>query len=83
MRGRFRGLGRPLTREPCMPHYRISFAKEILGVPFPIGSVEVGRARSADRARRAGELRFARQYGLGDWRERADRADVEPTGERP
>ncbi|WP_430912770.1 hypothetical protein [Methylobacterium sp. sgz302541] len=66
-----------------MSHYRISFAKEILGVPFPVGAVEIGRARSADRARRAGELRFARQRGLGDWRERADRADVEATDARP
>jgi len=66
-----------------MSHYRISFAKEILGVPFPVGSVEVSRARSADRARRAGELRFARQHGLGDWRERADRAEVETMDGRP
>lgn len=60
-----------------MPQYRIHFAKEILGVPFMVGSVEVSRARSADRARKAGEIRFARQHGLGDWRERADRAEVE------
>lgn len=66
-----------------MPNYRISFAKEILGVPFPVGSVEISRARSVDRARRAGELRFARQHGLVDWRERADRAEIEAADIRP
>lgn len=59
-----------------MPNYRVDFAKQILGLPFTIGSVEIQRARDPDRARRAAELRFARQYGLGDWRERADSAVV-------
>lgn len=59
-----------------MPNYRIEFAKEILGVPFPVGSVEIARARDATRALRAAELRFARQHGLLDWRERADTADI-------
>ncbi|GBU16749.1 MULTISPECIES: hypothetical protein [Methylobacterium] len=63
-----------------MSTYRISFAKEILGVPFTVGSVEIARARSAERARRAAELRFARQHGLHDWRERADRAEVAAAG---
>ncbi|GJD33126.1 hypothetical protein [Methylobacterium aerolatum] len=57
-----------------MPNYRIDFAKEILGVPFTIGSVEIQRARDPVRARRAAELRFARQHGVSDWRERADLA---------
>lgn len=64
------------SREYGMSNYRIDFAKEILGVPFTIGSVEIVRARDPERARRAAELRFARQHGLGDWRERADLATV-------
>ncbi|GJE59812.1 hypothetical protein [Methylobacterium trifolii] len=64
-----------------MPNYRVDFAKDILGVPFTVGSVEIQRARDPDRARRAAELRFARQYGLGDWRERADRAVVAGLGD--
>lgn len=63
-----------------MTHYRVLFAKEILGVPFPVGSVDITRARDPERALRAAELRFARQHGVEDWRERADRADVEGTG---
>ena len=59
-----------------MPNYRIHFAKQILGVPFTVGSVEIARARDSSRALRAAELRFARQHGLVDWRERADTADI-------
>ncbi len=59
-----------------MANYRIDFSKEILGVPFTIGVVEIHRARAPERALRAAELRFARQHGLGDWRERADRAVI-------
>lgn len=59
-----------------MPNYRVDFAKEILGVPFTVGSVEIQRARDPERARRAAELRFARQHGVEDWRERADLAKV-------
>ncbi|MCE4222235.1 hypothetical protein HCU64_00590 [Methylobacterium sp. C25] len=59
-----------------MANYRIHFAKEILGVPFTIGSVEIARARDPIRALRAAEIRFARQHGLLDWRERADTADI-------
>ncbi len=60
-----------------MTQYRVLFAKEILGVPFHVGAVDVARARGPERALRAAELRFARQHGVEDWRERADRADVE------
>ena len=59
-----------------MSNYHVHFSKEILGVPFAVGSVEIARARDATRALRAAELRFARQRGLMDWRERADVADV-------
>ena len=64
-----------------MPNYRVDFEKQIFGLPFTIGSVEIHRARDPDRARRAAELKFARQYGLGDWRERADSAVVAQAGD--
>ncbi len=50
------------------------FRQGDLRVPFTVGSVEISRARDPERARRAAELRFARQHGVGDWRERADLA---------
>lgn len=64
-----------------MSHYRIHFAKEILGVPFTVGSVEIANARDPGRALRAAEIRFARQHGVIDWRERADVADVAEASE--
>ena len=48
----------------------------MLGVRFPIAPVEVRRTRTADRARRAAELRFSRHYGV-DWRMRANVEEVE------
>ncbi|KQP61776.1 hypothetical protein ASG40_00285 [Methylobacterium sp. Leaf399] len=60
-----------------MPSYRVAFAREIMGVPFTIGSVEIARARDAGRALRAAEIRFARQHGIDDWRLRADCARIE------
>lgn len=57
-----------------MSSYRIQFAKEIFGVPFTVGHVDISRARDAGRALRAAEIRFARNHGVTDWRERADRA---------
>ena len=66
-----------------MANYRIDFSKEILGVPFTVGSVEIQRARAPDRALRAAELRFARHHGVGDWRERADRAVIADEAARP
>jgi hypothetical protein len=56
--------------------YRVTFAKEVMGVCFPIASVEVRRVRTADRALRAAELRFSRRFGL-DWRMRANVEEVE------
>lgn len=64
-----------------MPYYRIHFAKEILGLPFTVGSVDIARARNPDRARRAAELRFARHHGIEDWRERADRTEIEASSD--
>ncbi|KQT45568.1 hypothetical protein ASG52_15585 [Methylobacterium sp. Leaf456] len=55
-----------------MSSYRIQFAKEIFGVPFTVGHVDISRARDAGRALRAAEIRFARNHGVTDWRERAD-----------
>lgn len=60
-----------------MSQYRILFAKQILGVPFTVGTVDITRARDPDRAVRAAALRFARQHGVEDWRERADVAELE------
>jgi hypothetical protein len=56
--------------------FRVTFAKKVLGLRFPIASVEVRRARNPDRALRAAELRFSRRYGL-DWRMRADVEEIE------
>lgn len=60
-----------------MSQYRILFAKQILGVPFTVGTVDITRARDPERAVRAAALRFARQHGVEDWRERADVAELE------
>ena len=56
--------------------FRVTFAKELMGMRFLIASVEVQRARDPERARRAAELRFSRRYGL-DWRMRANVEEVE------
>ncbi|TGE02560.1 hypothetical protein [Methylobacterium nonmethylotrophicum] len=60
-----------------MSQYRVLFAKQILGVPFTVGTVEITRARDPERAVRAAALRFARQHGVEDWRERADVAALD------
>ena len=54
----------------------MTFAKEMLGVRFPTAFMEVRRARDADRALRAAELKFSRHYGM-DCRVRADVEEVE------
>ena len=60
-----------------MATFRVIFSRLLLGVPFPIASIDVRRARDAERAIRAAELRFIRRIGLVDWRERADTVEVE------
>jgi hypothetical protein len=60
----------------ALARFRVTFAKELLGLRFPIASVEVRHARDADRALRAAELKFSRHYGI-DWRMRADVREVE------
>ena len=59
-----------------MARFRVTFAKELTGLLFPIASIEVRCARDANRARRAAELKFSRRYGM-DWRMRADVEEVE------
>jgi DNA-binding NtrC family response regulator len=66
----------PRRRLETMACFRVTFAKEVMGLQFPIASVEVRHARDADRARRAAELKFSRRYGQ-DWRMRADVEEVE------
>src|SRR4051794_8632396 len=56
--------------------YRVTFAKEVMGLQFPVASVEVRYARNPERARQAAELRFSRRFGL-DWRMRANVEEVE------
>jgi hypothetical protein len=57
--------------------FRVIFSRVLLGVPFPVASIDVRRARDPERAVRAAELRFIRRIGLEDWRERADTVEVE------
>lgn len=55
---------------------RVNFCRDIMGVPFEVGSIEIRRARDISRARRAAELKFARRRGVPDWRTCADVAEV-------
>ena len=54
-----------------LARFRVTFAKELMGLRFPIASVEVRHARDADRALRVAELKFSRHYGM-DWHMRAE-----------
>ena len=60
-----------------MAGFRVVFSRVLLGVPFPVALIDVRRARDANRAVRAAELRLIRRMGLEDWRERADTVEVE------
>ena len=57
--------------------YKVSFSKEIFGVPFLVALIEIRLARNIERALRAAELRFERHHALADWRLRADMTMVE------
>jgi hypothetical protein len=57
--------------------YRVTFLKEILGVPFPVASITVRYARSIERAQRAAELRLLRRRHVDDWRMCADALEIE------
>jgi hypothetical protein len=60
-----------------MSAFRVTFSKDILGLHFPVASINVRHARSLERALRAAEIKFTRLYGE-DWRVRADAVAVEP-----
>src|SRR4051794_19709019 len=66
----------PHHRIGALARFRVTFAKELMDLRFPIASVEVRHARDVDRALRVAELKFSRHYGI-DWRMRADVRDVE------
>jgi hypothetical protein len=57
--------------------YDVIFSKVFWGVPFRIAAIKVRHARSASRALEAATLRFSRRAGIEDWRQLADRAEVE------
>lgn len=61
-----------------MVGFRVTFSRVLLGVQFPITSIDVRRARDVGRALRAAELRFLRRSGLEDWHYRADIVEIEP-----
>ena len=60
-----------------MPTYRVTFSRNIMGVPFQIASMPVLHARTPERARRAAELRLMRRRQIEDWRLCADTLKVE------
>ena len=60
-----------------MPMYRVTFSKELFGLPFPVAEISVIEAQNEDRASRAATLRFMRRHGIADWRVRADRIEIE------
>jgi hypothetical protein len=65
-----------------MPPYRITFLRDLMGVPFPIASVTVHNARTPERARRAAELKLMRRRQIEDWRMCADALDVKAAAKR-
>jgi hypothetical protein len=71
---------RSLEREGGVAAFRVSFSRILMGVGFPVASIQIRHARDADRAVRAATLRLAHRYGLPDWRVRADAVNVEPEG---
>ncbi len=64
-----------------MARFRVTFAKEVMGLRFLVAKVEVRHARNPERARQAAELRFSRRYGL-DWRMRANVEEVALRGDQ-
>ena len=57
--------------------YRVSFSKQILGLPFTITSVVVRSARNPERALRVAQLKFMRWSGITHWRVRANQTEIE------
>jgi hypothetical protein len=56
----------------------VHFYRNVLGVPFavPKGSVQIRLAHSESRALEAAKRKFARRFGVKDWRLRADQFDI-------
>jgi hypothetical protein len=50
----------------AMSNYRVTFAKDIMGVPFTIASILVRHAHSPERAQRAAEPRLMRRRHIQD-----------------
>jgi hypothetical protein len=66
-----------IPKDDAMPRYRVTFSKELFGLPFPVAEISVIEALNEDRACRAATLRFMRRHGVADWRLRADRIEIE------
>lgn len=65
-----------------MEQYRVTFFKNLLssdGHPFkcPQRTIDIRRAKSADRAKTAAQRRYERLYHVRDWRREADCVEVE------
>ena len=71
------GYGVPRSRRPGLTSFRITFSRILMGVPFPVATIQVRHARDPERAVRAAELKLIRRNGLGDWHDRADRFEIE------
>jgi hypothetical protein len=62
--------------------YRVTFSKDVMGVPFTVASIVVRNARTIDRAQRAAQLRLMRRRHVDDWRQCADALMIETQGTR-
>jgi hypothetical protein len=58
--------------------YRVTFSKDVMGVPFTVASIVVRNARTIDRAQRAAQLRLMRRRHVDDWRQCADALMIDP-----
>jgi hypothetical protein len=70
-----------------MTRYQVSFFKDVLssnGYPFKCIQqvIEIRRARSADRAVQAAELRYERLLRVHDWMLHADCLELEIDGKK-
>jgi hypothetical protein len=64
-----------------MTRFQVTFFKDLLSsdgheIKCPQAAIEINRARDAERAIRAAQLRAARQRGRGDWKDFADYFEV-------
>lgn len=70
-----------------MAHYRVSFFKNLIssdGHPFKCIQkvIDISRARSADRAVKAAELRYERLDHVHDWTLHSDYLELEIDGKK-